>query len=37
VAWAEAYRSADGERLLVERWDDHPDVDSSRVAFFIHY
>ena len=36
VAWAEAYLSEDGERLLVERWGDAPKADSFRVAFFIH-
>ena len=37
VAWAEAYLAEDGERLLVERWGDAPNVDRFRVAFFIHY
>ena len=37
VAWAEAYLSEDGDRLLVERWADAPKVDTFRVAFFIHY
>jgi hypothetical protein len=36
VAWAEAYLSEDGEKLLVERGDDAPKADSFRVAFFIH-
>jgi len=37
AAWAEAYLSEDGERLLVERWGDPPKSDNFRVAFFIHY
>jgi hypothetical protein len=37
AAWAEAYLSEDGERLLVERWGDPPRVTTFRVAFFIHY
>jgi hypothetical protein len=37
VAWAEAYLSDDGEKLLVERWAEPPKVDSFRLAFFIHY
>lgn len=36
VAWAEAYLSEDGEKLLVERWADAPKADSFRIAFFIH-
>jgi hypothetical protein len=37
AAWAEVYLSEDGERLLVARWGEAPNVDSFRVAFFIHY
>jgi hypothetical protein len=36
VAWAEAFLTADGERLSVERWSDAPSDDPLRVAFFIH-
>ncbi|MBX3426398.1 MAG: hypothetical protein KF688_12020 [Pirellulales bacterium] len=36
AAWAEAYLSQDGERLLAERWGDPPKVDDFRVAFFLH-
>jgi hypothetical protein len=37
VAWAEAYLSDDGEKLLVERWAESPKANSFRLAFFIHY
>lgn len=37
AAWAEAYLTADGESLLVERWQPLPDVDTFRIAFFLHY
>jgi len=36
VAWAEAYLSEGGDKLLVERWSDAPKAESFRVAFFIH-
>jgi hypothetical protein len=37
VAWAEAFLSADGTELLVERGEDLPTASSTfRVAFFIH-
>jgi hypothetical protein len=36
VAWAEAFLSEDGERLIVERWSNAPEAGSFRVAFFIH-
>jgi hypothetical protein len=36
TAWAEAYLTQDGEKLLTERWGDAPKDDSFRVAFFIH-
>ena len=37
TAWAEAFLSADGEQLLVERWEPLPSNRSTfRVAFFIH-
>jgi hypothetical protein len=37
VAWAEAYLSADGEALAVERWSPAPASGDLRVAFFLHY
>lgn len=37
VAWAEAYLTADGESLLVERWSDAHDAEPLRLAIFIHY
>jgi len=36
VAWAEAFLTADGDSLLVERGGDLPEGDTLRVAFFIH-
>ena len=38
VAWAEAFLSADGQRLMAERWDSAPaGLTSFRVAFYIHF
>jgi len=37
VAWAEAFLSADGQQLLVDRWEPVPRTYAAfRVAFFIH-
>jgi hypothetical protein len=36
TAWAEAYLTPDGKSLAVDRWDDPPDTDELRVAFFMH-
>lgn len=35
-AWAEAYLTDDGKRLLVERWADPPKEGDLRLAFFLH-
>ena len=37
AAWAEAFLSADGEVLAVDRWSSAPEVGDLRVAFFLHY
>jgi len=37
VAWAEAYLSEDGEKLLSKRWSGPPKANSFRVAFFMQY
>jgi hypothetical protein len=37
VAWAEAYLTADGLNLAVERWSDPPASGDLRVAFFMHF
>lgn len=36
AAWAEAYLTIDGKKLLVERWTNTPKDKYFRVAFFIH-
>ena len=37
IAWAEAFLSADGQQLLVERWEPRPPHHTTfRVVFFIH-
>ena len=37
AAWAEAWLSADGEALQVDRWRDPPETGDLRVAFFLHF